>query len=329
MKLIVNKSGTKVLSFKLGTDFIDTSITVVSKGDNYLEVSNPALFNRLVKPNQTISVVSTGVKPSFQFKAKYLDGSYLYVYENIPSSLTLPATFHLPANIVMNNNNTFYFDRAYGDIQAKFISGQPLEIVGSTGANGCFTILNPEFVVVDAPVIVGVVDGAGGSFEVAGDLTELLPSGATFNVTGSTGNNGAYVVTNVNFTGTNTLIFVDNIPDATVDGNVEYGYTRVQVSEDVTDNSSDGVVGIVLDSGGPTGVLIKNAPSVTGVVYPKGSWNISKRQGTMPSDAGTQYIVISSLLLGAEFITRLEDILLPTGLTEANVIATLHAELNT
>jgi hypothetical protein len=60
-------------------------------------------------------------------------------------------------------------------------------------------------------------------FEVVGDITTELLATDTFTVTGSTGNNGTYTVASITFNSPNTEItVVEDITDATVDGNVNY-----------------------------------------------------------------------------------------------------------
>lgn len=66
--------------------------------------------------------------------------------------------------------------------------------------------------------ITGVTDGSGGSFEVAGDLSEIIYPGMSIAITASTGNDGTYKVTSVAFATGTTTITVLSVPDATVDG---------------------------------------------------------------------------------------------------------------
>lgn len=67
------------------------------------------------------------------------------------------------------------------------------------------------------------VDTGLEQFTVAGDITTLLGPGDTFEVVGSTGNDGTYTVNTAVFGGVNTVITVlEDITDATVDGNIEY-----------------------------------------------------------------------------------------------------------
>jgi hypothetical protein len=62
------------------------------------------------------------------------------------------------------------------------------------------------------------VDTIGNTFTVTGEKSGLVPVGDTFNIINSTANDGNYTVTSVVFDGTNTLIGVASVTDATVDG---------------------------------------------------------------------------------------------------------------
>jgi hypothetical protein len=58
---------------------------------------------------------------------------------------------------------------------------------------------------------------------VAGDVTSLLAATDTFQIVGSTGNDGTYTVASAVFGGVNTVITVnEDITDATADGDIEY-----------------------------------------------------------------------------------------------------------
>lgn len=59
---------------------------------------------------------------------------------------------------------------------------------------------------------------------IAGDHTDALPIGSTFKITGSTGNDGRWTVDTVTYTGGNTeIVTVEDVTDATVDGDVHHG----------------------------------------------------------------------------------------------------------
>jgi len=84
----------------------------------------------------------------------------------------------------------------------------------------------------DTHGITGVVAGAGGTLTIAGDRVDDFHVGRTFHVEGSTGNDGAYVVTGVALAAGDTVLTVANVPDATVDGDVMlYRGGVVQLSE--------------------------------------------------------------------------------------------------
>ena len=69
--------------------------------------------------------------------------------------------------------------------------------------------------------ITGVDQGTR-TFTVAGDQTADIPAGRVIEVTGSTGNDGDYVVESATENGGNTdIVVVQAIPDATVDGSID------------------------------------------------------------------------------------------------------------
>lgn len=68
------------------------------------------------------------------------------------------------------------------------------------------------------------VDTVAEQVVVNGDITDRLSSGDTFDITGSTGNNGTYTINTIIFSARKTTITVTgDITDATVDGDVEAG----------------------------------------------------------------------------------------------------------
>jgi hypothetical protein len=64
------------------------------------------------------------------------------------------------------------------------------------------------------------VDTTANTFTIAGEKSGLFLVGDTFNIIGSTVHNGNYTVTSVSSTGTNTVIGVASVTNATVDGSI-------------------------------------------------------------------------------------------------------------
>ena len=65
--------------------------------------------------------------------------------------------------------------------------------------------------------IIGVDTGAN-TFTIAGEKSGLVRLGDTFNIISSTANDGNYTVTSLSFDGTNTVVGVASVTDATVNG---------------------------------------------------------------------------------------------------------------
>jgi hypothetical protein len=64
------------------------------------------------------------------------------------------------------------------------------------------------------------VNQVGKTFTVAGNQTSYFPTGSTFTVSGSTGNDGTYTVVSATFGTSTDVVVVEAIPDATVDGSI-------------------------------------------------------------------------------------------------------------
>lgn len=74
--------------------------------------------------------------------------------------------------------------------------------------------------------ITDVFSGSGGSFSISGDHTTEFANGASFFVTGSTGNDKTYSVYSSSYssgTGKTTIVVTGSIPSATVDGSLGTG----------------------------------------------------------------------------------------------------------
>jgi len=78
---------------------------------------------------------------------------------------------------------------------------------------------------------VAAVDTGSDTVAIAGDLTAIIADNSFIEITGSTGNDGTYVVASTTFPSPNTDITVaGDITDATVDGNVTYNWTETTVN---------------------------------------------------------------------------------------------------
>lgn len=85
-------------------------------------------------------------------------------------------------------------------------------------------------------------------FVVSGDHDSLFDVGHTFDITGSTGNDGTYTVTSSTFDGTNTIIGVASIPNPTADGQIEILISRLSTSTGITVTSTPNKITVVVTS---------------------------------------------------------------------------------
>lgn len=92
---------------------------------------------------------------------------------------------------------------------------------------------------------ITVVDQGTDTFTIAGDHTAEFPTGSIIRVTGSTGNDGEYVVdTSVLDTGNTEITVEEEIPNATADGDIQ----RVFVLTTPDDHNIEWVIGTDDDS---------------------------------------------------------------------------------
>jgi hypothetical protein len=69
---------------------------------------------------------------------------------------------------------------------------------------------------------VSAVNQASDYFDITGDITDDLENASTFDISGSTGNDGTYTISSYSLSGSNTRIYVDEeIPNSTADGTIE------------------------------------------------------------------------------------------------------------
>ncbi len=100
-----------------------------------------------------------------------------------------------------------------------------------------------DFPISDNLTIVGVATGAGGSFDLAGDvrlLFEIPGPNTTFTIVGSTGNDGTYTLASATLVGSNTRItVVETVPDGTIDGSLVAETIRPHSFEAVVEGGTD------------------------------------------------------------------------------------------
>lgn len=78
---------------------------------------------------------------------------------------------------------------------------------------------------------IAAVDTGNDTVSIAGDVTGTIEDGSFIEITGSTGNDGIYVVESTTFSSPNTVITVTgDITDATADGNLTYNWTATTVN---------------------------------------------------------------------------------------------------
>ena len=73
--------------------------------------------------------------------------------------------------------------------------------------------------------IAAVSTGPGGTFSILGDYTSVIQDGGMIEVTGSSNNDGMWVVASTSFDSTNTVITVTGTVGATADGNLTWHWT--------------------------------------------------------------------------------------------------------
>lgn len=127
-------------------------------------------------------------------------------------------TLDSPVGIIHANSNFSSPDTDGSIPEFEFSNALPLASDGlpMEGAYGS------TYTIQITKAIAGVTSGAGGSFEISGDRVDDILAVGTFTVSGSTGNDGTYTVVSASFNGTETIIVVANVPDATVDGDLSY-----------------------------------------------------------------------------------------------------------
>lgn len=104
----------------------------------------------------------------------------------------------------------------------------PLKLKQRLQAIGTVVQENSAITPSGTAAIQSLLTGVGGTITVTGDITSHLTAGCIIEVTGSTGNDGMYVVASSSFGGGNTSIVVEeNVASAVADGNVVYGTKTV------------------------------------------------------------------------------------------------------
>lgn len=135
-----------------------------------------------------------------------------------------------------------------GDQTGVFEEDDEVEITGSTGNDGTYTLTSRSWAV----EAVGTTDDY---FELSGDQSAYFEAGETFEITGSTDNDGTYTVASVEYDeggNGNTRVYTEeSVEDSTADGDVVIpavryysgdDETQLQTSESLDDSTADGDV---------------------------------------------------------------------------------------
>ena len=133
----------------------------------------------------------------------------------IPEAITdLPG---LKAHIVVHSaNRNAVFIGGSGRQDLEMVTGLDITVAGRL-AFQVFAKGTP------AQFTITAVDQALDLFTVAGDQTGEMVIGDKIKVSGSTGNDGDYIIASLQFSGGNTIIGVaEEIPDATIDGQIAH-----------------------------------------------------------------------------------------------------------
>lgn len=132
----------------------------------------------------------------------------------------LPKQFQLFATYYSGESESWNEDRK--DIKPDSVTGTK----GSTSIveDTDFTLDDTTGIIIfkdgKAPQSIDVktADAGANTFTVEGDVTGDFATGDKFKVTGSTGNDGTYTITNISYSSPDTTITVANVPDGTDDG---------------------------------------------------------------------------------------------------------------
>ena len=145
-------------------------------------------------------------------------------YNDYPIQIASASDF----TITESDSSSNYFKVA-GDQTGYFYTGAKFRVKSSTGDDGIYTVTSSAFgtetQINVANVPVGDDTGSihGQFFDVSGNHVDDFPVGANFEINGSTGNDGAYVVADVQLSAADTRIEVSSVADTTDDGTITVG----------------------------------------------------------------------------------------------------------
>ena len=109
--------------------------------------------------------------------------------------------------------------------------------------------------VLETEAITGV-DLVANTITVGADLSGFLEAGRVVRITGSTGNNGKYTMRSVEVSGSDTIItMVQQLPDATVDGDVSYFDAIDTANKTIILDEASGDVSAEFTAGLPIGLI--------------------------------------------------------------------------
>lgn len=182
--------------------------------DNKMAVTTPQVSN--------LFEILQGQTPTSSWKST--DTTDYSIFGLSDSEVKGCFTLNSPVGIIYANSNFSTPDTDGSIPNFEFSNSLPLASDGLPMEGDYASTYTVEI----TKAIVGVTSGAGGSFEISGDRVDDIVSAGTFTISGSTGNDGTYTVVSATYNGTETIIIVANVPDATVDGDLSYTLPSIE-----------------------------------------------------------------------------------------------------